>query len=285
MIIRRKIEHGFTVVPRAAFEDTRISYEARGLLGYVLVKPNNWRVHVADLARNAGDRVGEDGTVKQGCGRERVYRILAELRAAGYLSHSQERGPDGRLLEGEYVITDAPAPTVYDQPQSGNPDTAEPDAVEPDAGNQDAYIRTNATDNERDQKASADAAAQPPGGPDGPEAQEALEPGSGAQTGEEPEDPHPTIPEMVEALAAARGYPIANFPRHVRAAKRLIALGYGPREVERTVHYIRGAAPYLDGQPLSMETITKYIGLAIPNRAVPPAPARIPDWVSEGAEG
>lgn len=93
----------------------------------------------------------------------------------------------------------------------------------------------------------------------------------------------PTIAEMVEALALAREYPIVNFGRHVRAAKRLLQLGFGLHEVRRTVEYIRREARYLDGQPISMETVSKFVGVACPPQTAPAAPARLPDWVAEGA--
>lgn len=158
MIIRRKIEHGYTVMPRAAFEDTRLSYEARGMLGYILVKPNDWRVNVADLARQAGDKTDEEtGTVTRGCGRDRIYRILAELRAAGYMTHSQPKGPDGRLLEGEYVVTDDPVPQVQEKP-----DTEKPDTAEPDAGNTGAYKRLSATENEAEANGPPPVSVNPP---------------------------------------------------------------------------------------------------------------------------
>lgn len=134
MIIRRRIEHGFTVIPRAAFEDTRLSFEARGVLGYILVKPDDWRVHVTDLARNAG------GT---GCGRGRIYRILDELKAAGYMTYRQTRAAGARMSEGEYVVTDQPAAVV-----SENPDTEKPDTDEPDTENTGAYQVLTATKNE-----------------------------------------------------------------------------------------------------------------------------------------
>lgn len=96
--------------------------------------------------------------------------------------------------------------------------------------------------------------------------------------------PPPTIPEMVGALAEARGYPIGNFARHVRAAKRLIDQGHDPADVVRTVEYIRREAKYLDGQPVSMETVTKFIGLACPPATVHEAPVMMPDWITEAVE-
>lgn len=161
MIIRRRIDHGYTVMPRAALEDTRLSYEARGLLGYLLAKPNDWRVNVTDLCRKAGPKP---------CGRDRIYRILDELKAVGYVVFGQARDKDGRMLAGEYIVTDAPAttePEASETPQSENPDTAEPDAAEPDTENPDAYKDLTPTDSEVDQTSLAPVGAEAP--PSAPE--------------------------------------------------------------------------------------------------------------------
>lgn len=141
MIIRRKIEHGFTTMPRAAFEDARLSYEARGVLGYILVKPDNWRVHVTDLARQAGPK---------GCGKDRIYRILDELKTAGYMTYSQGKAARGKFSAAEYVISDTPV-DMADQPDTENPDTAcFPDTDQPDTENPDAYKELTSTDYELD---------------------------------------------------------------------------------------------------------------------------------------
>jgi len=43
MIIRRKVNRNFTVVPNEPVNDTRLSFEALGLLTYLLSRPDNWR--------------------------------------------------------------------------------------------------------------------------------------------------------------------------------------------------------------------------------------------------
>ena len=122
--------------------------------------------------------------------------------------------------------------------------------------------------------------------PKGAKGKKPLGPAQEARTAAEDETPAPTIAAMVEALAEARGYAVANFPRHAKAAKRLLGLGYGPPDVRRTVEHIRREARYLDGQPISMETVSKFVGLACPRTAAgpSPAPALVPDWIAEGAE-
>lgn len=94
------------------------------------------------------------------------------------------------------------------------------------------------------------------------------------------------IQAMVDTMALARGYPPANYARHVKAAKRLILAGRTPADVEKTVAYIRRECRNMDGQPVTMETVSKYIGLACPPARVQAAgdsPRALPDWVVDGA--
>jgi hypothetical protein len=65
-IVRAPRRHRFVIIDQRAIEDTRLSWEARGLLGYLLSRPDDWKVLVNDL-RKRGD-LGRDG----------IYRLLRE---------------------------------------------------------------------------------------------------------------------------------------------------------------------------------------------------------------
>lgn len=56
------------------FNDTKLSWEARGLMGYLLSKPDDWKISMVDL-----EKKGPAGTHK-------LRRMLAELRKAGYMN-------------------------------------------------------------------------------------------------------------------------------------------------------------------------------------------------------
>ena len=52
MIIRTRKEHGdFAVLPKQALNDDRLSWEARGVLAYLLEKPDGWQVYQSDLVK------------------------------------------------------------------------------------------------------------------------------------------------------------------------------------------------------------------------------------------
>ena len=53
-IIRAPRRHRFVILDQRAVDDTRLSWAARGLLAYLLSRPDDWRVLINDL-RKRGD--------------------------------------------------------------------------------------------------------------------------------------------------------------------------------------------------------------------------------------
>lgn len=73
MIIRKERTNHFTIIPNDLVCDERLSYEARGVLCYLLSKPNDWQINCKDI-----QRVGN-------IARKKAYSILSELIEAGYV--------------------------------------------------------------------------------------------------------------------------------------------------------------------------------------------------------
>lgn len=73
-IIRVKKDEKYFTASNEPFIDKRLSWEARGLMGYLLTKPNNWQVRISDL-----ESQGEAGNHK-------IKRMLAELRTYGCMN-------------------------------------------------------------------------------------------------------------------------------------------------------------------------------------------------------
>lgn len=87
--------HPYTIINNTVFDDARLSWKAKGLMGYLLSKPDDWRVCVADLVAR-----GDDGV-------KAVHSGLRELVAAGYVDvraggarvrgrDAADGGPEGR---------------------------------------------------------------------------------------------------------------------------------------------------------------------------------------------
>jgi hypothetical protein len=72
-IVRTVKEQKYFVASNALFNDKRLSWEARGIMGYLLSKPDGWQCHNYDL-------------VNQGpAGEHTIKRIVKELREVGYV--------------------------------------------------------------------------------------------------------------------------------------------------------------------------------------------------------
>ncbi|WP_405803426.1 helix-turn-helix domain-containing protein [Streptomyces sp. NBC_00210] len=87
----------FTQIANGLFRDSRISYRAKGLFGYISTHRNGWLVTIAALVA-----LGPDG-------RDAVRAGLNELEKCGYLVRDRLRRPNGTLGEIAYSITDRPA--------------------------------------------------------------------------------------------------------------------------------------------------------------------------------
>jgi hypothetical protein len=112
--------HPFVIIDRRPLEDGRLSWAARGLLGYLLAKPDDWQLRVSDLRRR-GD-LGRDG----------VHRLLQQLQDFGYLRRRQVRDERGRVAGYDYTVLEVPHAPGPGSPEPGGPDTAEPDTAEPE---------------------------------------------------------------------------------------------------------------------------------------------------------
>lgn len=108
MIIKRKYDSNFTAIPNSIIENRELSAEARWVLIYLLSKPKDWVVRVADI-RAAGNY-----------GRDKVYSLLKELVEARYVEKVQDRNEDGSFGDAEYLVSDEPI-TGLPFPEKPNP--------------------------------------------------------------------------------------------------------------------------------------------------------------------
>lgn len=123
MSIRRapRPESGFYILDKKISEDKRLSWPARGLLVYLLGKPDHWQVSVAAL-------VNETAGSAKPTGRDGVYSLIRELEACGYLTKKQGRKSGGKFDQNDYIVSETPAP-VPSAPLTAEPFTANPTQV------------------------------------------------------------------------------------------------------------------------------------------------------------
>lgn len=112
-IVRVSRRETFAVLDKYFIDnDDRLSWKAKGILTYLLAKPDNWRVCVADIAKRAQD------------GPRAVYSGLKELEQTGYVQRFVNRDAKGRITSWEIV--------VYERPQNEDLDQGETQPPSPD---------------------------------------------------------------------------------------------------------------------------------------------------------
>lgn len=128
-----KRENPYVMIDKYGLNDERLSWKAKGLLAYLLSKPDDWQVYESDLIKRAAD------------GRDSVRTGLRELEKYGYLSRRQIRGENGSFGHLEYSVYERPitlddteeitadGKSVHGEnvPQTENPSTGKPSPENP----------------------------------------------------------------------------------------------------------------------------------------------------------
>ena len=120
-IIRAPRRNRYLVIDQRIVDDTRLSWAARGMLAYLLSRPDNWEVRVKDLQRRGN--LGRDGT----------YKLINDLRSTGYVEFRQGRNARGRIRGGSYIIREIPNPPHPESPDTDVPEPVAPYPVDPEA--------------------------------------------------------------------------------------------------------------------------------------------------------
>lgn len=96
-IIRTVRARSFTAIPNHLAQDNTLSFEARGLLLYLLSKPDDWECRISDIEREGN------------MGKEKRRRIMIEAERAGYITFAQGRDSQGRF-QSAYSVYESPVP-------------------------------------------------------------------------------------------------------------------------------------------------------------------------------
>lgn len=115
----------FYILDKQISEDKRLSWAARGLLIFLLGKPDHWTVSPAAL-------INETQGAYKSTGRDAVYGLLKELQTAGYLKIFGTRKA-GAFAGNDYVVDESSLPYEINDlaPRPEKPDTAKPDTAKP----------------------------------------------------------------------------------------------------------------------------------------------------------
>lgn len=148
-------DNPYKMIRQATLEDSRLSWEARGMVGYLLMKPDDWEITIPDLVREGK------------CGRDKTYRIVGELVQLGYLERVDVRD-GGKFSDTTYHLNEAGTPPCPEKPDTveplpEKPYTTKPYPAEPYPANPQQTNNVYTTKNENSTKDEERArAAAPP---------------------------------------------------------------------------------------------------------------------------
>ncbi|MFB6272166.1 MAG: hypothetical protein ABEL51_04630 [Salinibacter sp.] len=137
MILRtqKDRDHPFVILDKTGLDDPRLSWKAKGLLAYLISKPDDWQVRLHELINASTD--GRDAT-KSG---------LAELDECGYFKRVQRQDPaTGEWCEQETHVYENPQ-IEDDSPQTENPSTDNPSTGDPSTENPSLPINEGLSNN------------------------------------------------------------------------------------------------------------------------------------------
>ena len=90
---KKDVAHPYVMILRDAVYDINLSLKAKGLLCFILSKPDDWQVYVRSIAAE----VKED--------KNTVSRILNELIAEGYcIRQRHNRNVQGQYIGYDYIF-------------------------------------------------------------------------------------------------------------------------------------------------------------------------------------
>jgi hypothetical protein len=140
-----KRENPYAQIDKTVLNDQRLSWKAKGILAFLLSKPDTWEINIQNLIKQAKD------------GKEAVYSGINELIQFGYIVRTESRN-HGRFSQIVYLIYENPQlvteisltgcneksepipPNLNKTPYPGFPDAEKPDTENPPPINNDLLV-------------------------------------------------------------------------------------------------------------------------------------------------
>lgn len=151
-IYRRRRRRPFTQIDNTPLRDDRLSLEAVGFLVVVLSLPDDWEINRTWAMKRF--KLGKD----------KLRRVIDELKRCGYCVHYQDRDKHQRLGASVYVFSDEA--NCFDEPDveplaENPPADPKPLAVKPLTENPPTYKRNSKTNKINNKKPAKPAADKP----------------------------------------------------------------------------------------------------------------------------
>lgn len=96
-VLRHRKNVGFTQISNEVLERPDMSLKAKGLLAYLLSKPDGWEFTIGSVTKWCGSD-----------GKDSVRSGLSELESLGYLTIGEEQRESGKYVGGDWTVSDRP---------------------------------------------------------------------------------------------------------------------------------------------------------------------------------
>lgn len=95
-ITKREKRSSFSFIPNVIWRDGRLSWGAKGLMGYILHLPDNFKLRLSHLPKQCSDK------------RDSTRARIKELESCGYIKITRERGQCGRFTGVFWEVSEEP---------------------------------------------------------------------------------------------------------------------------------------------------------------------------------
>lgn len=109
----------YVVLDKGFLNNAELSWQAKGLLAYMLALPNDWTFSVADLTNRSKN------------GRDATKAIINELSLAGYIKKEQGRAAQGKFGKTVFLVFETPNSPTTEKPLTDIPSTEKPSTENP----------------------------------------------------------------------------------------------------------------------------------------------------------
>jgi hypothetical protein len=116
-IIKIEKTGNYSVIANECFKNLNLSARAKGIYGYIMTLPLNWKLYKSELYNHFTE------------GRDALNTAFKELEDFGYITKIQNKREDGTFLSYQYTIYESCQ--ITKNPQAGVPQTEKPLAGNP----------------------------------------------------------------------------------------------------------------------------------------------------------
>jgi hypothetical protein len=94
--VAKNKDNPFVMMDKRPIENPRLSWKAKGILSYLLSRPDDWEINIYDLTNRSTD------------GEAAVRSGLKELRDANHVVYKGREYKDGRIIKSVWVVYEKP---------------------------------------------------------------------------------------------------------------------------------------------------------------------------------